>query len=156
MPYFNVHLENKHANSNCLWTCAKRVELVEIQSCLIVLPQKRPVGINHEKKNEKKKYANRISIYSENGADLSNCMSLSASLHILDYIVKSNCSIVRTIELIDFELPFFGVQVAHWIKRWPADLAVPGSSPARSEIFSTVNGVPLHIAFHNHPPIILI
>ena len=28
--------------------------------------------------------------------------------------------------------------------------------PARGEIFSTVNGVPLHTAFHYHPPIVLI
>ena len=46
-----------------------------------------------------------------------------------------------------------GVPVAQWVKRWPTDLAVPGSSPARDEIFSTVNGVPSHTAFHYHPPI---
>ena len=34
--------------------------------------------------------------------------------------------------------------VAQWVKRCPTDLAVPSSSPARGEIFSTVNGVPLH------------
>ena len=46
--------------------------------------------------------------------------------------------------------------VAQWVKRWPTDLAVPSSRPAQGEIFSTVNGVPLHIAFHYHPPIVLI
>ena len=41
-----------------------------------------------------------------------------------------------------------GAPVAQWIKRWPADLEVKSSSLARGEIFSTVNGVPLHTAFH--------
>ena len=46
--------------------------------------------------------------------------------------------------------------VDKWVKRWPTDLAVPSSSPIRGEIFSTVNGVPLHAAVHYHPPIVLI
>ena len=45
-----------------------------------------------------------------------------------------------------------GASVTYWAKRWLTDLAVPGSSPTRGEIFTTVNGVPLHTAFHNHPP----
>ena len=49
-----------------------------------------------------------------------------------------------------------GAPVAEWVKRWPTDLAVPSSSPARGEIFSTVNGIPLHTAFHYHSPIVLI
>ena len=50
----------------------------------------------------------------------------------------------------------YGAPVAQWVKRWPTDLAVPSSIPARGEIFSTVNGVPLHTAFHYHLPIVLI
>ena len=46
--------------------------------------------------------------------------------------------------------------VAQWVKRWPTDLAVPSSSPAQDEMFSSVNGVPLHKAFHYHPSIVLI
>ena len=34
--------------------------------------------------------------------------------------------------------------MAQWVKRWSTDLAVPSSIPTRGEIFSTVNGVPLH------------
>ena len=49
-----------------------------------------------------------------------------------------------------------GAPVAQWVKRWPTDLAVPSSIPARGEIFSTVDGVPLHTAFHYHPSIVLI
>ena len=45
-----------------------------------------------------------------------------------------------------------GAPVAQWLKRWPTDLAVP----TRDEIFSTVNGVPLHTAFHFQPLIVLI
>ena len=30
-----------------------------------------------------------------------------------------------------------GVPAARWVKRWPADLAVPSSIPTRGEIFST-------------------
>ena len=49
-----------------------------------------------------------------------------------------------------------GAPVAQWVKRWPTDLAVPSSMPARGRIFSTVNGVPLHTAFHYQPLIVLI
>ena len=37
-----------------------------------------------------------------------------------------------------------GAPVAQWVKRWPPDLAVPSSSPARGEIFSTINGSTTH------------
>ena len=46
--------------------------------------------------------------------------------------------------------------VAQWVKRWPADLAVPSSSPTPGEIFSTVNGAQLHTAFNYQPLIFLI
>ena len=46
--------------------------------------------------------------------------------------------------------------VAQWVKRWLTNLAVPSSNLARSEIFLTANGVPLHTAFHYHSPIVLI
>ena len=48
-----------------------------------------------------------------------------------------------------------GAPVAQWVKRWPTDLAVVSSSPARGEIISTVDGVPLHTAFHYQPLIVL-
>ena len=51
---------------------------------------------------------------------------------------------------------FIGAPVALWDNRWPTDLAVPDSSAARGEILSTINGVPMHTAFHYHPSIILI
>ena len=44
-----------------------------------------------------------------------------------------------------------GTPVAQLVKRWPTVLAVPSSSPARGEIFSTANKVSLHTAFHFHP-----
>ena len=50
----------------------------------------------------------------------------------------------------------FCFEIAQWVKHWPTDLAVPGSNPARGEIFSIVNGVPSHTAFHYHSPIVLI
>ena len=34
--------------------------------------------------------------------------------------------------------------VAQWVKCWPADLVVPSLSRPQGEIFSTVNGAPLH------------
>ena len=46
-----------------------------------------------------------------------------------------------------------GAPVVQFDKYWSTDLAVPLSSHARGKIFSTVNGVPLHTAFHCHPPI---
>ena len=49
-----------------------------------------------------------------------------------------------------------GAPIAQWVKRWPTDLAVQSSIPARGRIFSTVNGVPLHTAFHYQPLIVLI
>ena len=51
---------------------------------------------------------------------------------------------------------YVGTPVAQWVKRWPTDLVVPSSSPARGEIFPTVNGVPLHTAFHYLPLVVLI
>ena len=50
----------------------------------------------------------------------------------------------------------WGRGVAQLDKRWPANLGVPSSSSARSELFSAVNGVPMHKAFHYHQPIVLI
>ena len=50
-----------------------------------------------------------------------------------------------------------GAPVAQWVKRWPTNLADRvRSSLTRGEIFSTINGVPLHAAFHYHPNIVLI
>ena len=49
-----------------------------------------------------------------------------------------------------------GAPVAQWVKRWPTDLAIPSSSPARGEIISTVNEVPLQAAFHYQTLIALI
>ena len=47
--------------------------------------------------------------------------------------------------------------VAQWIKRWPADLAVPSSNPARDEISSAVSGsLELHTTFHYQPLMVLI
>ena len=40
--------------------------------------------------------------------------------------------------------------VAQWVKGWPTDLAVQGSSPAQGRIFSFVNRVLLHTAFQYH------
>ena len=78
--------------------------------------------------------------------------------------VKELCpqdKIVPMAVLINYKIKSLGVfipntLVAQWVKRWPFDLAVPSSSPARGEIFLTVNGVPSHTAFHYHPPIVLI
>ena len=47
---------------------------------------------------------------------------------------------------------FQGASVAQWVMRWLTDLAVLSSSPARGEVFSTVNAVPFYTAFHYQPP----
>ena len=52
---------------------------------------------------------------------------------------------IRIIRITSFK---DGAPIAQWVKRWPTDEAILGSSPARGEIFSTVNGVPLLTAFH--------
>ena len=37
---------------------------------------------------------------------------------------------------VDIQLTVvYEVSVAQWVKRWPADLAMPSFSPARGEIF---------------------
>ena len=41
--------------------------------------------------------------------------------------------------------------VTQWAKRRPTDPAVTSSCPARGEIFSIVNGVQVHTAFHYRP-----
>ena len=58
--------------------------------------------------------------------------------HTSTYRWKVNCCM----DIIHSSAP-----VAKWVKRWPTDLAVPSSIPARGKIFSTVNGAPLHTAF---------
>ena len=57
-----------------------------------------------------------------------------------------------------FAMGAMGAPVAQWVKRWPTDLrlAIVSSSPARGEIFSAVDGVPLHTAFHYQLLIVLI
>ena len=45
--------------------------------------------------------------------------------------------------------------IAQQVKRWTAELAVPGSRHAEGEIVSTENEVPFHTVFHYHPRIIL-
>ena len=49
-----------------------------------------------------------------------------------------------------------GVPVAHLVKRWPDELAVPGPIPLEAELSSIVKGIVLHTAFLYHPPIVLI
>ena len=48
------------------------------------------------------------------------------------------------------------IQYKYFTEFLPTDLEVPSTSPTRGEIFSTVNGIPLHTAFHYHPSIVLI
>ena len=43
---------------------------------------------------------------------------------------------------VRLSVAFCGAPVAQWVKRWPTDLAVASSSPARGGIFSAVNGAP--------------
>ena len=49
-----------------------------------------------------------------------------------------------------------GSPVAQWIERWPANPAVPYSTPLKARIFSTVNRAALHTAVYHHSPIVLI
>ena len=52
-------------------------------------------------------------------------------------LVKSKC-VVDLIHCTDCRSPD-----TQWVKRWPADLAVPSSSPARGEIITTIYKVQL-------------
>ena len=49
-----------------------------------------------------------------------------------------------------------GSPVAQWVKYWPTDLAVRSSSPARGELFSTINRILLYTANHYQFLIVLI
>ena len=53
-------------------------------------------------------------------------------------------------------MQLLGVPEAQWVERWPTDLAVVSSSSARGEIFSAVQRIPLHTAFHYQPLISMI
>ena len=53
-------------------------------------------------------------------------------------------------------LPGIGAPVAQWVKSCPTDVAVRVRSPLEAKTSQTVNGVPLHKAFHYHPTIVLI
>ena len=64
--------------------------------------------------------------------------------------------LVSELQLHDLPLQLVqGALVAQWVKGWPNDQTVPSSRPAGGEIFSALNRVPLHSAFHNHLPIVL-
>ena len=63
----------------------------------------------------------------------------------------------KVFEPLKFDcIQLYGAPVAQWVRHLQTDKAVTGSSLTRCEIFSTINGAPLHIAFHCHPPIVLI
>ena len=50
---------------------------------------------------------------------------------------------------------YTGAWVAQWAKRWPADLAVSGSSPAGGENLLSCKRLSLHKVFRYHPLIVL-
>ena len=66
-------------------------------------------------------------------------MSLPAdSKCMLDLLVFTNVPIfIRKLEYGPVRL---GAPVAQWAKRWPIDLVVPSSSPARGEFFNRKRG----------------
>ena len=53
--------------------------------------------------------------------------------------------------LVHVHILFFFIKMIKVQSIKPADLAVPTSSPARGEIFFTINGIPLPTAFHYRP-----
>ena len=68
--------------------------------------------------------------------------------------VKKDLSDEKLFEMDLLFLVFIDFQSVCFLSNVP--LAVPSSSSARGENFSTINGVLLHIACHNLPPIVLI
>ena len=87
--------------------------------------------------------------------------SIIPSLKLGDYLsvqAHKPCSISHLITFLQrhFSQALWGAPEAQWVKRWPTELAVLGSSHAGGEIFSTVNGIPWHRTFHYYPPIVLI
>ena len=52
----------------------------------------------------------------------------------------------QSLFILQPDLASKGAPVAQWAKHWPTYLSVPGSSPARGKVFSTVNVAPLHTA----------
>ena len=69
---------------------------------------------------------------------------------------KKSRNLVAVLLFYKIRQAFKEPPAAQWLKRWPTDLAGPSSIRTRGEIFSTVNGVPLHTAFYYHPNIVLI
>ena len=53
-------------------------------------------------------------------------------------------------------LEMLGAPVAQWVKRWPTDLAVTSSSPARGEDLLNRTRDSIAQVFHYHPPIVVI
>ena len=50
---------------------------------------------------------------------------------------------------------YTGARVSQWAERWPADLAVSGSSPAGGENRLNCKRLSLHKVFRYHPLIVL-
>ena len=67
--------------------------------------------------------------------------------HLKPVTVPRSCPFNFDLPLGAIGVLVWGTPVAQWIKRWANVLAVPVSSPATGEIFSTVNEVPLHKPF---------
>ena len=69
---------------------------------------------------------------------------------------KMKLVLLLLLKVYPFYLKLMQALVSQWVKRWPTDLAGVSLSPARGEIFSTVDLVLLHTAFHYQPLIVLI
>ena len=65
---------------------------------------------------------------------------LTKDVGVTSTLASSGVSIYSTQLVLSI---YIGAPVAQWVKRWPTDLAVPSSSPARGEIFSTAHSLSL-------------
>ena len=61
-------------------------------------------------------------------------------------MIATALSVVATsVAVAPFKIKYHGAPVAQWVKRWPTDLAVVSSSPARGEdLFSCKRGSIAH------------
>ena len=71
-----------------------------------------------------------------------------------DSMARTHCACIRVLSFLSPSLE--EPQQLSGLRSWLTDLVDWSLIPARGEIFSTVNGVPLHTAFHYQTPIVLI
>ena len=119
-----------------------RISVSQYYDCFYCVCSEAFKGLQHKIGHAELKYLNMPAIHhryiSANYLQTFQLFIFSSEFNVIicPIIVSSNCAYAF--------YTVTGAPVAQCVKCWPTDLAVLSSIPARGEIFSLVNGVPVH------------